>query len=223
MEEQPAKAKPMAINELLLSLHHLIPTWLRNSRNLFLILTLIIVSGGIVFWCSDLASDSPMYYSGLGQSLSTDPVQYVFHARNMILFGDFDPFDYPRWTVYQHSLTSLVGYVVFSIAGVSLHNANLVGVILGGLGLILLTLGLLRHHKWWVTTAVALCYIVNITLLTHMRLPYLENGLVFWASLLFFVYSWYGNRVCGVVLSGIIVAFAAFTGKLFGALLIGAV
>ncbi|MCK4632768.1 MAG: hypothetical protein KAT79_05820 [candidate division Zixibacteria bacterium] len=79
-----------------------------DSKKLFLALTLIVVAGGMVYWCSDLTSDAPMYYSGLGQSLSTDPAQYVFHARNQVLFGQFDPFDYPRFTVFQHSLTSFV-------------------------------------------------------------------------------------------------------------------
>jgi len=197
-------------------------TRLLDSKGLFLTLTLIVVAGGMVYWCSDLSSDAPMYYSGLGQSLSTDPAQYVFHARNQVLFGQFDPFDYPRFTVFQHSLTSFVAYVLFSITGVSLETANLVGPILGCLGLIFLILGLIRSHRWWVTTAVALCYVANVTLVTHFRLPYLENGLIFWASVLFFVYSWWGNRLWGVVLCGALTACAAFTGKLFGGLLIAA-
>ncbi|MCK4574175.1 MAG: hypothetical protein KAU36_07375, partial [candidate division Zixibacteria bacterium] len=192
-----------------------------NPR-LFYILTFLIFAAGLAFWLADLTSDPPMYYAGYGQSLSTDPAQYVHHARNEILFGDFDPFDYPRWTVYQHSLTSLTGWLWFSIAGVSIKQAAVVGLILCLGGLIFLILGLARYHRPWVTSVVALCYIINITLYTHGRLSYLENGLIFIAAMLFFVYSRWGDRLWGVALSGLLVAIAMLTGKLFGALLLPA-
>ena len=182
-----------------------------RSRYLFLTLALLLVVGGILFWVSDLESDPPTYFSGLGQSLSTDPAQYVFHARNKILFDQFDPFDYPRWTVYQHSLTSLAGYMIFSVTGVSLESAGLAGVALGAGGLIFLIIGLWRHHRPWVVAAVALCYVINLTLITHLRLAYLENGLIFWAALLFCIYSHFGDRIWGLALSGLIVAFATIT------------
>ena len=194
-------------------------TGLLNNKYLLYLLTAVIFVAGFTFWCSDLTSDPPMYYSGLGQSLSTDPAQYVFHARNKVLFGEADPFDYPRWIVYQNSLTSLVGYIVFSVAGVSQANANLVGVILIFAGLLFLLLGLARHHSPWVLTAVALCYVINVTLLTYGRLSYLENGLICWAAIMFFIYSWWGNRLWGIMLSGIVAGMAMLTGKLFGALL----
>jgi len=192
-----------------------------NPR-LFYILTFLIFAAGLAFWLADLTSDPPMYYAGYGQSLSTDPAQYVHHARNEILFGDFDPFDYPRWTVYQHSLTSLTGWLWFSIAGVSIKQAAVVGLILCLGGLIFLILGLARYHRPWVTSVVTLCYVINITLYTHGRLSYLENGLIFIAALLFFVYSRWGDRLWGVALSGLLVAIAMLTGKLFGALLLPA-
>ncbi len=189
---------------------------------LYYVLTSIIIVGGFVYWQSDLTSDPPMYYEGLGQSLSTDPPQYVHHARNKVLFGEFDPFDYPRWTVYQHSLTSLVAYLWFTIAGVSLRQANLVGVLLSLGGLLFLILGLARHHRPWVSAAVAFCYIINITLLTYGRLSYLENGLIFLAAIVFFVYTRWGDRVWGAALSGGLVALVMLTGKLFGALILPA-
>lgn len=193
-----------------------------RKQSFFYILTLVILVGGFIFWQSDLTSDPPMHYSGIGQSLSTDPAQYVFHARNKALFGQSDPYDYPRWTVYQHSLTSLVGHIWFSVAGVSLKQANMVGVILSLGGLLLLILGLVRHHRPWVTTAVALYFVLNVTLLTYGRLSYLENGLIFLAALVFFVYSWWGDRIWGMALAGGLVALAMLTGKLFGALLLPA-
>ncbi len=192
------------------------------TRYRFYLLALIIFIAGFVFWQYDLTSDPPMHYSGLGQSLSTDPPQYIFHARNKVLFGQFDPFDYPRWTVYLHSLTSLLGYLWFSIARVSLRQADMVGVILCLGGLLFLIFGLTKHHRPWVTASLALCYVVNVTLFTYGRLSYLENGLIFLASVLFFVYSRWGDRIWGAALAGGVVSLAMLTGKLFGGLLLPA-
>lgn len=189
---------------------------------MFYLLAAVIVVAGFAWWQSDLTSDPPMYFAGLGQSLATDPAQYTFHARNEVLFGEWDPYDYSRWTVYQHSLTSLTAYAWFSVAGVSLRSSNMVGVFLAFGGLILLLLGVGRHHRPWVTAAVALAFVVNVTLLTHGRLSYLENGLLFLSGAVFFVYSWWGHTRRGVALAGALVAVAMLTGKMFGALLLPA-
>ncbi len=176
--------------------------------------------GGFVLWQTDLESDPPTYFSGIGQSLSTDPAQYTFHARNKVLFGEFDPYDYPRWTVYQHSLTSFVGYLWFSIAGSSLEESNMVGVFLSIGALIFILLGIGRYHRFWVIPVVAFMFLINVVLFTHGRLPYLENGLLFYSALLFFIYSYWGDKILGVILAGTIIAAAMLTGKLFGILLL---
>ncbi len=194
---------------------------LGNNR-LYYILTALIIIGAAIYWFSNLKVDPPMYYSGIGQSLSTDPAQYVYHARNKVLFGQFDPFDYPRWTVYQHSLVSLVAYIWFSIVGVSLAKANAVGVMLSFGTLILLLLGIGKNHKPWILPAVAFCFVIDITLLTYGRLSYLEVGLAFYAALLFLIYTWWGDRLWGVIAGAAVIAFATLTGKLFGALLLPA-
>ena len=188
-----------------------------------MILTGAILVAGFFGWIADLSSDPPMYYSGLGQSLATDPFHLVFHARNEALFGESDPFDYPRWTVYEHSLVSMVGRICFSMIGVSRVNANLVGVVLSFAGLLFLLLAVFRYHSRWVGAAVTLVFVGNITLLTHGRLPYLETAIIFWASLVMFVFSRWGHRAWGAALSGVLVSFAMLTGKLFGAVLLGPV
>ncbi|UCG60417.1 MAG: hypothetical protein JSV52_08760 [Candidatus Zixiibacteriota bacterium] len=192
------------------------------SKIILYICTLAVIVGGVVFWMSGLELDPPMYFSGLGQSLSTDPAQYVYHARNSVLFGDSDPFDYPRWLVYQRSLTSLVAHVWFSIAGVSLRQANMVGILLSIGGLIFFILAVGKHHRPWVALVLACCYLMNVSLVVHGRLPYLENGLIFITAMLFFIYSWWGDRRWGLIVSGVLVAMAMMMGKLFGSLLLPA-
>ncbi len=191
-------------------------------QRFYLILTAAIFIAGLVFWVSDLTSDPPPYFSGLGQSLYTDPPQYTFHARNYTLFGQSDPFNYPKFAVFENSLVSRCAYIVFALAGASLTTANLVGVIMSLGGLLFFLLGLSRQHRLWVLVAVTFCWVISDMLITHGRLPYLENGLLFAAGILFWVYSWYGDRTWGVSLCGVLIAVVMLSGKLFGVLILPA-
>lgn len=196
---------------------------LARTNLIIYLLTAALVISGVVYWQSDLTSDPPMYYSGIGQSLGTDPAQYIHHARNKALFDEWDPYEHDRWTVYQHSLVSGVAYIWFSLTGVSIRNANMVGVFLNLGGLVLILVGLIRHHRPWVLPAVALAWTMNVSLLTYGRLSYLENGLLFLLGLAFMIWCWWGNRIWGTALTGVVIAAASLTGKLFGVLLLPAV
>ncbi len=190
-----------------------------TRRQVVLYLVIAVILGtGATYWVSDLTSDPPTYFAGSGQSLATDPPQYIYHARNKALFGDWDPFDYGRWSVFRHSLTSYVSSLWFSIAGVSRQQAAIVGVMLSLMALFALLIAVGRSHRPWVVGAVAFCYLVNVTLLTYGRLPYLENGLIFISSLIFLVYAVWGHRMLGALAAGALVGPAIFMGKLFGAL-----
>ncbi|UCD63703.1 MAG: glycosyltransferase family 39 protein [Candidatus Zixiibacteriota bacterium] len=195
----------------------------RRKEHLVYLLTLLVLAGGALLWSRDLDTDPPMHFSGTGQSLSTDPGQYVYHARNKVLFGEADPFDYPRWMVYRRSLTSAVASVWFSLVGVSSERARLVGLLMSLTGLIFFLLAVARLHRPWVTLAVALCYVLCVSLFVYGRLSYLENGLILYTGLLFFVFAYWSERFWGWIACGVLVAMATLTGKLFGALLMPAV
>lgn len=196
------------------------PRFIRTNNTIFFVLAMLILVAGAIFWQQGLVVDPPMYFSGLGQSLSTDPAQYTYHARNAQLFGDPTPFDYARWTVYEHSLTSYVAHAWFSLIGVDTRQSNMVGLMLALAGAFFFALGLIRQHRAWTSAAVVFVLVISVTLYTYGRLSYLENGLLLITGLLFWVYSWWGNRLWGIILSGIVVAVAMLMGKLFGALLL---
>lgn len=192
-----------------------------NKNNIiYLVLTILILVCGTAFWVSDLESDPPMYYSGFGQSLSTDATQYVYHARNKILFDDFDPFDYTRWIVYQYSLTSLISYIWFSITEVSYKNANLVGLFLSLGGLILMLFAFERKKINQMMPLLAILFLSNVTLITYGRLSYLENGLIFITGLFFLTFIKFSHKIWKVILAGLVAALAMSVGKLFGAFLL---
>jgi hypothetical protein len=188
----------------------------------FIALALVIVAAGAYVWQSDLTSDPPMYFSGYAQSLQTDPALYTYHARNHELFGTFDLFGDSKWLMFQYSLVSGFATLWFSLVGVSFETANLIGIFLSLGALLFFMLALCRHHRPWVLAMVALCYIINVSLLTHGRLPYLENGLLLLLGIVFWVYSWWGDRLSGLVISGAIVAVAMLCGKMLGLLMLPA-
>ncbi|MFZ1682653.1 MAG: hypothetical protein WAU88_00850 [Candidatus Zixiibacteriota bacterium] len=188
----------------------------------FVALALVIVAVGAFVWQSDLTSDPPMYFSGFAQSLHTDPALYTYHARNHELFGKFDLFGDSKWIMFQYSVVSGFATLWFSIVGVSFETANLIGIFLSLGALLFFMLALCRHHRPWVLAMLALCYVVNVSLLTHGRLPYLENGLLLLLGIAFWVYSWWGDRLTGLVISGAMLAVAMLCGKMLGVLMLPA-
>ena len=72
-----------------------------------------------------LSDDPPLYYSGYGHTLLTDPYHLTFAARSKVLFGEWNPFDYHRWDVFRNSLISGAAYLVFLAFGVSRVTANI--------------------------------------------------------------------------------------------------
>lgn len=174
----------------------------------------------VAFWVTDLDADPPMYFSGLSQSLSTDPANLVFHARNHILFGAWDPYDYGRWTVFQHSLVSFVGWFWMSLTEPSLANGNMAGMLLTLGGLLLLVIVLWRRHSPWTLSALILFFGLNSVLYVYGRLSYLETGVIFLAAFTFLAYVLWGKKIWGLALAGALAAATMLLGKLFGTLLL---
>ena len=170
-----------------------------------------------------IQSDPPLFYSGHSQAQLTDPYHLSFFARNAVLYGEWNPFDFHRWDVFRNSLISGVSYLFFSAFGVSRVTANLAAIVLHMGGLLLFLLGLRRFRDFWDISLVALLLSFNSSLFFYGRLPFLENGLTFLSGLTFFVFVRYHDRVWGQALTGALVALAALSGKLFGFVLLGPV
>ncbi len=196
----------------------------RRSSSLYLsllygaaILALLAVS----LWLrlSDLDADPPLYFDGSGQSLSTDPYQYTYHARNKILFDDWDPLQEKSWKIFQYSLVSGLSYLIFLISGVSRANANLTGLLLSVTAILLFTLALRKIVSRTSILAILFLLLCNQVLFVYGRLPYLENGLLFWSALLFYLFVNFRQNSTGLALLGVSLALAALTGKIFGFIL----
>lgn len=170
-----------------------------------------------------LGVDPAFHFVGHGQGQLTDPYQFTSHARNAILYDDSHPFDFHRWDVFKNSLVSGTGYLTFSLFGVSRVSANFVGALLSTFGILFFLLALWKTAGRTETIIAALLLLVNSTLFFYGRMPFLENGLIFFSGLLFMVVVLYIDRWWGQLLSGLVVALAVLAGKLFGLCLIAPV
>lgn len=166
-----------------------------------------------------LGSDPPLYFTNTGQALLTDPYNVIYHARNMILFGEWDIFDFDRWVVFKYSLSSVFCYIIFLLGGVSRITANVSAVILNTVGIALFVFSFRNVSKKAMTIA-AVLLLSNMNLIVYGRYPFLENGLIFLCGLLCFLCSRYHEHNWATVLAGLITALCVISGKLFGAVML---
>ncbi|PWB72338.1 hypothetical protein C3F09_06790 [candidate division GN15 bacterium] len=168
----------------------------------------------------DLRADPPAYFADSSQDVTTDGAYLTFHARNLVLFGQADLFDYHTWAAFKYSIVSGTAYLVFSLFGVSRITSGLVGVLLGfgALTVFLIVLARGTGRRATVFCAVFLC--LNFLMWVYGRLPFSENGLMLIASLVFAVYMFRFDRAWGKLLVGLLIAAAGMFGKSFGFLLI---
>jgi hypothetical protein len=185
--------------------------------------TAAILIAGWFWWSRDLTADPPINFSGISQALSTDPALYTYHARNRILFGQADPLGDPRWILFEKSFAGMLATYWFELTSVSIAHGRQVGIGLSFAAFILILAGLWRKHRPWVMAAVALTLVANVILTVYGSYPFLEISLLFFSGLVFFFYSWWGDRWWGLALVGATIAAATFTGKIFGVLLLPAV
>jgi 4-amino-4-deoxy-L-arabinose transferase-like glycosyltransferase len=180
-----------------------------------IIIGLIIIVGVAVRFI-DLEADPPLYFDGSGQSLSTDPYQYTFHARNKVVFGESDPLHQEQWRVFEYTLVSGISYLLFSLFGASRLVANLSGILLSLAAIFIFGAALKKIFGWRGATMAVLFLILNKVLFVYGRLPYIENGMMFWMAVLFYVFVSYRHKVWGQILLGSLAILAGLLGKMFG-------
>jgi len=193
---------------------------IKRPASLFALLSLLLILFLIVIRFFLLDIDPPLFFKGYTQAHLTDPYHLTHYARNKVLFNDWDPFDFHRWDVFKYSLVNGTAYIVFSLFGVSRVTANIAGLILNLSGLLLFLTGLggKRESREILLTAILL--FLSSMLFFYGRMPFLENGLIFWSGFLFFIFNRFYDRWYGQFVSGFIVALAALSGKLFGLILV---
>ncbi len=185
------------------------------SERVFYIVTAIILLPGIILRFYDLNIDPPQFFMQLSHDLLTDPYNLTSFARNKVLFGEWDIFDYPRWIAFKYSLSSASGYLFFSLFGVSQIAANLSAIFLNLAGLSFF-LAALRRESNRIAMVAAMILIPCMILAVYGRFPFLENGLIFSSGLLYFLFTRYYPRGWVLFVSGFLIAICMLCGKMFG-------
>jgi hypothetical protein len=167
----------------------------------------------------DLNADPPAFFAKGSQDLTTDGAYLTLHARQAVLFGQWDLFGYHHWTAFKVSLVSGVSYLLFEMFGVSRVVASAAGGVLNLGGILLFIAALWPGRSRRVILLVTLFLSASFMMTTYGRQPFAENGLFFLAGLLFLVYSRWFDALWGKIVVGVLIALCGLLGKGFGFLL----
>lgn len=179
----------------------------------------LILAAGVLIRFFRLNLDPPLFFTGASQDLLTDPYNFIAFARNKVLFGSWDIFDYARWIAFKYSLTSAAAYITFVLGGVSRVTANLSAVLLN-LGGIFLFLAALWKYSRKTALISGIIILSNMTLIVYGRFPFLENGLIFFCGLTAFIFLKYYPKAWAIVATGVLIAAGGLSGKMYGLLMV---
>ena len=159
-----------------------------------------------------LSSDPPIDLAK-GQSLWTDPSQYVFFARNFIIFGNMDLFAPSNLTFFKYSLMSFISIPIFFLFGSGFWQSNLVSVIISFSAVIIFS-QMIKKSIGNIAGIIAATFAgLSYIYVMHNRVPYLENASV--ALLVFssFILLFGNHSRIHLLLSGFIYSSSLLIGK----------
>jgi len=133
-----------------------------------------------------LSADPPIGLS-TSQGVYTDPAAYTMYAKNDALFGSFNPQGDTRFPLFQYSAETPVARAVFAVFGVGYAQANF-SALLFSLGTLLLLALLVRKRYGAAGAFFTLVFLaLNRNQFFYGRLPFLENPMVFFGVLSFWM------------------------------------
>ena len=179
----------------------------------FAVILAVILIAGLGLRVAYISADAPVGFTR-SQDVSTDPFAYTYFAKNKIDFGDANPFDDPRWIVYEKSTQTVASYIVYSILGTGRAQGNLTAGLLNLMAILLVALGIKNFGSRLGGLVFALLACVNFTLTMFARIPFLEASQNLWLAAAFFFFSKGEGKRWWYVAAGIAAAAAAFFGKM---------
>ncbi len=189
------------------------------SPALFWALLILLVGYAAFTRFYDLRADPPAYFANGSQDLTTDGAYLTLHARQAVLFGEWDMFGYQQWIPFKVSIVSGLSFLLFKMLGVSRVTANMTGGLLSLSGILLFILSFVGRRSQRFVLLLALFLCGSFMLTTYGRLPFSEDGLLFLAGLLFLVYTRWFQTIWGKVAVGVLITLCGLLGKSFGFLL----
>jgi hypothetical protein len=175
---------------------------------------IVVAATSLILRLNHLSADPPIGLS-VSQGVYTDPPQYISFARNLVLWGSFNPLHDFRLIFFLKSAVTLVSYLIFKIGGVGYAQANLVGLVFSFPTIILFYFAVRKAAG----NLAALFFLIFISLdynqMFFGRLSFLENSMNFFAVLSFAVLI-YSTRAYAFLIAGIFLGAAVFFGKIIG-------
>ncbi|UCD93710.1 MAG: hypothetical protein JSU69_08030, partial [Candidatus Zixiibacteriota bacterium] len=175
---------------------------------------IVLAATSLILRLNHLSADPPIGLS-TSQGIYTDPPQYISFARNLVMWGTFNPLHDFRLIFFLKSATTLVSYVIFQLAGVGYLQANLVGLIFSFPTIILFYFAVRKAAG----NLAGLFFLIFISLdynqMFFGRLSFLENSMNFFGVLAFAILM-YSTRAYAFLISGILLGAAVFFGKIIG-------
>ncbi len=190
-----------------------------EGRNFAISLALILLLG-LFFRVYHISADPPVGFTA-SQDVNTDPFAYTMFARNLIEFGDTNPFGDPRWVVWEKSIETVFALGVYAILGTGRGEGNFVPVLMYLLATLFLALALKNFGSRFGALLAAFLAMVNFTMIVFARIPFVESALNLWLCASVFFFSLGPKRSIYYLLAGFCAASAGFFGKLTGLFSIG--
>ena len=143
-----------------------------SSFNLFVFLAIIIFALFLRLYHID--ADPPID-PGQGQSLSTDPPQYIHYAANKVSFGSWDNWSRTNYVWHHHNLYAPIAFLIFSAFGPGLIQGNIIAVLFAVISICLL-FWILRDRIGNKYALIGMFLLtINYEFIMVSRLSYLEN------------------------------------------------
>ncbi|MBN2226883.1 MAG: glycosyltransferase family 39 protein [candidate division Zixibacteria bacterium] len=175
----------------------------------------IILTGIALFVRLHYLSADPPLDLAYSSAVYTDPAQYISFARNLVLWGDFNPLHDFRLVFFLKSAVTVVSFLVFKVAGVGYVQANLVGLLFSFTTLMLFYFIVRRLAG----NVAALCYLLFIAFdynqIFFGRYPFLENSMTCFTALAVTILL-YTRRGIWAVPAGISLGIGIFFSKMIG-------
>jgi hypothetical protein len=180
-----------------------------------------IIATGAFLRLVALRSDPPLDLAK-GQSLWTDPSQYVFFARNLVEFGKMDCFDPSGLVFFKYSFISFLSIPLFYIFSPGFWQSNLVSSIISIATIVIFGLTVKRSLGNIVGCVASLFTSVSYIFVMHNRVPYLENASQLFLAISSYYFILKYNSKRGLYLSGFFLACSLLIGKTLAVLTIPA-
>jgi len=187
-------------------------TSLADGKRFYIVLGAIFLVG-LIMRVLYLPADTPVGFTR-SQDVSTDPFAYTYFAKNLIERGDANPFNDPRWIVYEKSTQTVAALVVYAILGTGRAQGNLTAVILNLLAILFIVLAIKNYGSRLGALFFALLACMSYTLVMFARIPFLEASQNLWLAAGFYFFSLGEKRRFWFFVAGAATAAAAFFGKM---------